>query len=262
MLTYDALMDEARKRGMPEGKIRGILREYIQVLMLKSLYKSKWQDRFFFLGGTSLRLLYGSKRFSENLDFNVRNLKMDEFRDAAGFIRKELGREGISCDLRFNHKGSMFISEFIFRDIQELYGMVDKRGEIIIKLETNKPKYLLETESGLINGFGEVFLINAMSKGSMFADKIDTLRNKKRGRHIYDIIFMLSKKFPVDKKLLRINGIKEKPMEAISCIVNGISDDQLKTVSEDVRPFLFDETESKLIRNAKVVVNKLVGGEG
>jgi len=251
-------MDEANKRNMPEGKTRGILREYLQILMLKSLYKSRWQDRFFFLGGTSLRLLHKSKRFSEELDFNVKNLKKREFDNAAEFIQKELNREGISSDVEFSYKDSLFISEFIFRDIHELYGIVDKRGEIIIKLETNKPKYKLETESGVINGFGELFLVNAMSKGSVFADKIDTLRNKKRGRHVYDIIFMLSRGFPVNRKLLRINGIRNEPRKAILNIVNDIPDSQLEKLSKGVRPFLFDETGSKLIRNARVVVEDLL----
>src|SRR3989339_1895187 len=40
MITYDALMNEAKDRGMPSGKTRGILREYLQVLTLKELYKT------------------------------------------------------------------------------------------------------------------------------------------------------------------------------------------------------------------------------
>jgi len=258
MLTYETIMYEATRRGMPEAKIRGILREYIQTLMLKSLYKSRWQDKLFFLGGTSLRLLHNSKRFSEDLDFNARNLKKREFENAAEFIQKELKREAISSDLKFTYRDSLFVSEFIFRDIHEFYEISDRRGEIIIKLEANKPKYKLETESAVINGFGELFLLNAMSKGSMFADKIDTLRNKRRGRHVYDIIFMLSRGFPVNRRLLRINGIKEEPKEAIYNIINGIPDTHLKKLSEGVRPFLFDEKESELIMNAKIVVENLL----
>lgn len=260
MLTYEAISEDAERRGMPKGKTRGIIREYLQTLMLKHLYGSKWKDGFFLLGGTSLRLLYGLKRFSEDLDFNTRDMKEGEFEDCAKFISNELRREGIESGIRFSHRHPLLISEFIFKDIQRFYGIFDKRTEIIIKLEANSPDYGLETETGIINGFGELFLVNAMSRGSIFADKIDTLRNKKRGRHIYDIIFMLSKKFPVDRTLLRINGIEDEPKDAILSIIDNISDRQLEKLSKDVAPFLFDETESGLIKNSKTVVRNLLGG--
>ncbi len=258
MLTYEGLIEEAKRDGMPTSKVRGIIREYVQVLMLKYLYKSEWQSNFLFTGGTSLRLLHGLKRFSEDIAFNLRGLGREDFENAAVFISRELRREGISCDLEFSHRHPLFIAEFIFRGIQEFYGVLDKRGEIIIKVEANTPDYELETEAGVVNSFGEVFLVNAMSRGAIFADKIDTLRNMKRGRHVYDIIFMLSRKFPVNKEILQLSGIEEEPKEAILTIINGISDSQLEKLSEEVAPFLFDEAESKLIREAKIVVRNLL----
>ena len=258
MLSYESIIEEAERCGMPTSKVRGIIREYLQVLMLKYLYRSRWQDKFFFLGGTSLRLLYNSRRFSEDIDFNVRGIKKREFEDAVRFIARELKREGLKCDIQFSHTHPLLISEFIFVDIQDLYGMVDKRGEIVIKFEANKPQYELETEAGVINNFGELFLINAVSKGSLFADKIDTLRNKKRGRHVYDIIFMLSKRFPVNRTLLRINGIEEEPGAAILRIINDIPNSQLEEMADEIAPFLFDDAESGLIRTAKIVVGNLV----
>ena len=35
MLSFEALTAEAKQRGMPTGKMRGILREYLQVFILK-----------------------------------------------------------------------------------------------------------------------------------------------------------------------------------------------------------------------------------
>lgn len=100
---------------------------------------------------------------------------------------------------------------------------------------------MLETEAGVVNSFGEVFIVNAMSKGAIFADKVDTLRHKKRGRHVYDIIFMLARKFPVNEEILRLSGIEEAPKDAILAIINGISDGQLEKLADEVAPFLFDE---------------------
>jgi len=46
-----------------------ILREYIQVVFLANLYNLKESEAIYFKGGTALRLLFGSFRFSEDLDF-------------------------------------------------------------------------------------------------------------------------------------------------------------------------------------------------
>jgi hypothetical protein len=64
--------------------------------------------------------------------------------------------------------------------------------------------------------------------------------------------------FPINREILRLSGIEEEPKEAIIGIIDGISDEQLEQLSEEVAPFLFDEAESRLIREAKIVVRNLL----
>lgn len=258
MLNYDSILEFARAQGMPPNKIRGIIREYIQTLVLKILYNSKWTDNFLFLGGTSLRLAYGLKRFSEDLDFNCRNLNKSDFENAAEFIRRELSRENIISSANFSYRENLYICEYRFKDIQRYYSIKDKRGELMIKLETNTPAYPLKTENVTISSFGELFLINMIARDYIFADKIDTLRHKKRGRHLYDIIFMLSRRFQISEELLKINGIYSSPPEAIIEIVSEIPDYLLERLAKELAPFLFNEEETKLIRNAKIIIKDLL----
>jgi predicted nucleotidyltransferase component of viral defense system len=84
----------------------------------------------------------------------------------------------------------------------------------------------------------------------LFADKIDALVKKNRGRHLYDIIFMLSNKYPIDRKVLKALGIKEDPLDLINKRVKGFARSELKRQAEVLRPFLFDEKEADLIINA------------
>ena len=74
MLTYDSLIEQAQSRGMPPTKIRAILREYLQILILKQLYKTESGKKLYFTGGTYLRLIHNLKRFSEDLDFNTNTI--------------------------------------------------------------------------------------------------------------------------------------------------------------------------------------------
>src|SRR3989338_11353036 len=46
-----------------------VVREYFQHLFLSYLYRQKEADHFLFKGGTALRLIWRSPRFSEDLDF-------------------------------------------------------------------------------------------------------------------------------------------------------------------------------------------------
>lgn len=48
-----------------------IVREYLQHLFLNELYKIPESGKLLFKGGTALRILYGSPRFSEDLDFSL-----------------------------------------------------------------------------------------------------------------------------------------------------------------------------------------------
>jgi len=47
------------------------VREYFQHIFLSELYKLPWSENLLFKGGTALRIIYGSPRFSEDLDFSA-----------------------------------------------------------------------------------------------------------------------------------------------------------------------------------------------
>lgn len=261
MLSFESLIDQAKSRGMPTTKMRGILREYLQILILKELYKTKSGKKLYFTGGTYLRLAHELKRFSEDLDFNTKDLSQDEFEQLMEMISKELKRAGIKSKVEFSHWENLFVAKLIFRDIEANYNIqskYSKKSGIIIKIETNKPKWKIIKESQVISGFGQFFPCLCTDKSILFADKIDALIKKNRARHIYDIIFMLSNKYPIEKQLLMIYGVKTSPSDAIKNRISNFSNTELKKYAETLRPFLFDENEADLIINAKQFIPLLI----
>ena len=258
MLTFEALLEQAKANQMPIGKMRGIMREYIQTLMLKYLYASVWADRFYFLGGTSLRLAHGFKRFSEDLDFNIAKVDQQEFEKVSEFVKEELKRENIYSEVSFEHRGKLSSTTFVFKNVLEYYRIIDKRGSLAVKFEANRPIFKLETESVTLSSFGEIFPVTMMSRGSLFAEKIDALRHIKEGRHIYDIIIMLSKRFPISEDVLKANGITEEPKKIILETIGEFSASELERLAIGLRPFLFNEEEFNLVVNAKRIVKDLL----
>ena len=262
MLEIEALTAEAKQRGMPSGKMRGVLREYLQVLLLKELYKLPNGKKLYFTGGTYLRLVHQIKRFSEDLDFNADRMKKMDFENLLKTVQGALKKEGLSINLDFRHWDNILAGDFIFPGIEEHYGVVSphKRKEgIVIKFEANLPKWKIKTESLVVAGFGTMFPVVCTDKGAFFADKVDALIKKNRARHLFDIMFMLAQKYPLDLNVLKVLGINEPPLEAIRKRVESFSAAELKKQAEQLRPFLFEEGEADLLVHAREVVPQLIG---
>ncbi|MGE3299002.1 MAG: nucleotidyl transferase AbiEii/AbiGii toxin family protein, partial [Arcobacter sp.] len=54
-----------------ETELINALKEMFQEITLLGLYRGGFFDKAAFYGGTSLRILYGLERFSEDLDFSL-----------------------------------------------------------------------------------------------------------------------------------------------------------------------------------------------
>jgi predicted nucleotidyltransferase component of viral defense system len=261
MLTYEALLEQARVRGMPLTKTRGILREYLQVLILKEIYKLEEGRDLYFTGGTYLRLIHNLKRFSEDLDFNTARLSKSSFENMARKVKDNLKRLNIETSLRFNHWDNILSGQLVFLSIEKNYNVISrfsKKEGIIIKLEVNRPRWKIKRENEAIAGFGEMYPCVCTDKSALFADKIDALNKKMRGRHIYDIIFMLSNKYPVDRNVLKHLKIENNPLEAIKERIKALTVADLRHQAETLRLFLFEENEANLIIQAKTVVPSLI----
>ncbi len=261
MLTYESLIEQAKLREMPLTKIRGILREYLQILILKEVCKLESGRKLYFTGGTYLRLVHNLKRFSEDLDFNTNIITKKEFEGVLNTVRDELRRAGMDSELEFSHWGSIYVSKIIFPGIEKAYNTVSKYSKkrgIVIKVEANKLKWKINTQTQMISGFGDFYPVICTDHGILFADKIDALTKKERGRHIYDVMFMLSRKDPIDVAFLKKLGIQRDPFEVISSRIKDFSKTELKKQAEILRPFLFDERDADLLINAHDVIPALI----
>lgn len=261
MLTYESLIEQAKERSMPPTKIRGILREYLQILILKEIYKLADSKKLCFTGGTYLRLVHNLKRFSEDLDFNSNTLKKKDFENILKKVTNELKRLDIVCRTSFNHWQNIYVSKISFPEIEKAYKTISKYSKkegIIIKVETNSIKKKIKTETEVISGFGQVYPCISTDKGILFADKIDALSKKERGRHIYDLIFMVTNNYVIDRNFLKFLGIKKDPLTAITDRIKAFSKESLRKQAETLRPFLFDEREADLLINAHIIIPQLL----
>ena len=89
-----------------------------------------------------------------------------------------------------------------------------------------------------------------MSKGALLSEKLSALMSRRRGRYIYDVLFMLRKGFPFDRDVLYANNIGGEPKAVVLSYLSGLSEKELKRLAEQVKPFLFREDDVELVMKA------------
>jgi len=259
MITSDSLIEEARRLGLPLDKKRAILREYLQVLMLNTIYKHKLANKMYFMGGTALRLFYKLPRFSEDLDFNASKLTSEEFDLLLDALGASLKNEGFRINIKRKDIYDVYSARIGFSGVMKSFGLVDQRGEdIVVKVETNNPVWKIKYEPRVLSSFGFLFTALIMDKGSFLAEKSHALIRRCRGRDIYDVLFMLRLGFPLDKEMFLAKNIKGRPGDAILSKLKGLSETELKRLAMQVRPFLFREDEIELVQKAPFYAEQLL----
>lgn len=103
MISGETIKKLAQKYQTTELNIE---REYFQHLFLSYFYQQKGSEKIYFKGGTALRLIYQSPRFSEDLDFSssLKNIPVIE-KMVIGTL-SEIEREGIEAEIKEAKKTS------------------------------------------------------------------------------------------------------------------------------------------------------------
>lgn len=251
MLSYDSLVQHCKERGMPEGKLRGAAREYLQILALKSLYALPGARGLAFLGGTALRLGFGLPRFSEDLDFDAEGLSAPEWKRLLEETAHALSRRGLSPECAASEKGSLLTGGLRFKGILQAYRLAQAPGEKLrIKLEANRPGYPLEIAPRVLSGYGEMFAAPFAAPSLMAAEKILALLNRELGRDIYDLFFMAGKKWRPDAAILSARGISE-PAKAVAARLSSLGAKKLAGMARRLEPFLFEPEQAGLVADAE-----------
>jgi predicted nucleotidyltransferase component of viral defense system len=181
MISDDALRTLATRLQTTELNVR---REYFQHLLLSYFYQQPITDHIYFKGGTALRMLYNSPRFSEDLDFSSFTSNTEAIEGAiletwAGISRENIALEiveskattgGFLGIIRF-HKDPMPVSIQIEISLRE----GDKRGEAMT----------------IVSDFVPAYTVIALAKEQLVDEKIRALLSRKKARDFYDLYFML-----------------------------------------------------------------------
>src|SRR3972149_11866958 len=79
-----------------------IAREYCQHLFLSYFYKKEEATKIACKGGTALRILFKSPRFSEDLDFSAKEITVSRINQLIDSTVGDIRNEGVDCAKELN----------------------------------------------------------------------------------------------------------------------------------------------------------------
>jgi predicted nucleotidyltransferase component of viral defense system len=254
-----------------ENDIVNALKEIFQEITLLGLYRGNFFSKAAFYGGTSLRVLYGLNRFSEDLDFSLiekeQNFNIEEY---FKYIIDEFDALGVGIELKKKKKkgkSSNIESAFLKNDtsihtldintvdLENTLEGINYQQKIKIKIEvdTNPPlKFQTEAKTLLMP---ITFNIVSMTLPNLFAGKMHAVLCRKwktrvKGRDWYDFEWYVKNNIK-----LNLEHLKERMIESgdfdrsilldkkrfIELMNNKIDTLNIEKSIDEVKPFIKDQ---------------------
>jgi len=176
------------------GVFPNIVREYFQHVFLGELYKLSNAEKLLFKGGTALRIVYGSPRFSEDLDFSLFGVAQN---DVKSFVEglfvnvlAEMARSDIKVELgdkiRATSGGYFGIATFRMFEYPSV--------SVEINVSSRNGRIVAGEVDSIANDFLPTYTVIHLSQAEIVEEKIfDALMKRKKPRDFYDLYIMMRK---------------------------------------------------------------------
>lgn len=226
-----------------------ILKEYLQLMILDYLSSTPYIQKMVFIGGTNLRLVKGINRFSEDLDFDCKELSKDEFIEMSNGVIQFLERSGLRVETKDtnNPKLTAFRRNIHFPELLFNLGLSGHKEErFLIKMESQVQGIIYSPVIINIKGCGFFFPFPVPSDGVLCSMKIAAMLARTKGRDFYDLMFLLSQSKPdyefLSKRcgLSNLQEFKQATIELLKTV-------DLKKKQKDFEHLLFNKTSSENI---------------
>ncbi|MBI3291838.1 MAG: nucleotidyl transferase AbiEii/AbiGii toxin family protein [Elusimicrobia bacterium] len=261
----DHLKDYLMPRSLAQRPL--YLREYLQWLILKSLDERGWRDRLAFVGGTALRLIYHTGRFSEDLDFSLVHRGGYDTRQVAQQLQTDLTRWGLAVEVT-TLRDRTTVGSFFLRFPGLLYTLglthePTQKLSIKVEVDTHPPEgwgldeYLFQDPL--------LFVVTHFDLASLFATKLHAFlyRGFNKGRDYYDLLFFLNKQVPPNSRLFQ-NAVRQThpterypaPATLFAVVRRKLEQMDDRAIQREVHPFLLQPDDIRYLR-AEILLKAL-----
>jgi len=237
MLTLEQIQKYTTDIKRP-GLEKFALVEYLQCEILDSLFRQKKSEKISFIGGTATRIVYGSTRFSEDLDFDNFGLSFTDFDKLISNTRKHLEEKGFEIEIRLVEKGAYHCYLKFPKILYNLKLSPLISQKILVKIDMNEQKAVARPAVFYLNRFGLNSEILTNRAEIILAQKMIAAVERKtpKGRDFFDISFLYGFTKPdfdyIEEKL------KLGEEKFIKKFITGCKKLNFAVLARDVTPFL------------------------
>ena len=238
---------------------RYMLKEYLQLLILDHLATTPYINKVSFIGGTNLRLIQGIDRFSEDLDFDCKELSEQEFMAMTDSVVQYLRQNNLEVETRDkpNPKLTAFRRNLYFPQMLFNLGLTGHKEErLLMKIEAQDQGVQYQPAVANINKMGFFFSVQVPPLDVLCAMKFAAILARQKGRDFYDTIFLLSKTKPNLPFLQTRTGIASIE-ELKAAITERLKEVDLNQKRRDFMHLLFNESNAERILQFPVVIAKM-----
>ena len=238
---------------------RYMLKEYLQLMILDHISTTSYMSQLSFIGGTNLRLIHQIDRFSEDLDFDCKEMTENDFIDMTDSVVHYLHQNNIEVETRDkqNPKLKAFRRNLYFPQLLFNLGMTGHREEkFLIKIESQDQGISYVPEIKTINKMGFFFNLQVPPLSVLCSMKFTALLNRSKGRDFYDTIFLMSKTLPDFNFLEKKEGISNIE-ELKESVVNKLATVDLTLKQRDFEHLLYNPSNSQRILQFEDYIRKL-----
>lgn len=242
---------ELASREEDAGRRLNVMREYLQMYVLRTFQDTGYFQKLAFVGGTALRFLFDLPRFSEDLDFSLENRAGYDFRSLLNRSKRALNDAAYEVDVKFNEGRAVHNAFLKFPELLHLANLSHREGQnlsIKIEIDTRPPKGAVLSNT-LINRY---FPLNFWhyDLASLFAGKVHAILSRPyvKGRDYYDLAWYLTRHKGLEPNFVQLNAALEQTEKGDAVVVDSgnwkgllfdvLGDTDWDAIVRDVSPFL------------------------
>lgn len=184
MISLETLQNLSKKY---QTNFRNIVREYIQHQFLYFFYQTPQSEKFLFKGGTALRFIYQSPRFSEDLDFTgVQIHSSREIDDLFLETARQLENAGLSVALK---DGGATSGGYLGALECRVYDTLERiRFEVSLREKRERKNGKTST---VVTEYSPPYTVWHLASEEIVKGKIHALLERQKPRDYYDFYFIL-----------------------------------------------------------------------
>jgi predicted nucleotidyltransferase component of viral defense system len=164
-----------------------IAREYCQHLCLRAFYQQNGSEQVMFKGGTALKIIYGSPRFSEDLDFSGFGVTIQQIENWLLATIGEIELHGVGADLQESKPTS---GGYLARLNCRLH---DYYVQIRVEISLRQPNDVQGQGTIITPAYLPAYVLTQLPEFRLVEEKIAALLTRSRPRDFFDLYFLLRK---------------------------------------------------------------------